>query len=99
MNGSASWATHTPILLSEDLFSSSSLALVIKALGAHPALAPFVAPACVATIAIICASYSQIIELFPGGGGDYLVASKLLSPNAGVVSGCALLVDSGLGCC
>lgn len=65
----------------------------IKALGAHPALAPFVALACVVTIAIICASYSQIIELFPGGGGGYLVASKLLSPAAGVVSGCALLVD------
>ncbi len=65
----------------------------IKALGEYPSLAPFVALACVATIAIICASYSQIIELFPGGGGGYLVASKLLSPSAGVVSGCALLVD------
>ncbi len=64
-----------------------------KALGANTALAPFVALACVVTIAIICASYSQIIELFPGGGGGYLVASKLLSPAAGVVSGCALLVD------
>src|SRR5476651_1730282 len=65
----------------------------MKALVVHPALAMFVALACVATIAIICVSYSQIIELFPGGGGGYLVASKLLSPNAGVVSGCALLVD------
>ena len=65
----------------------------MKALITHPALALFVALACVLTIAIICASYSQIIELFPGGGGGYLVASKLLSPNAGVVSGCALLVD------
>ncbi|MFM2295960.1 MAG: hypothetical protein RLZZ350_2373 [Verrucomicrobiota bacterium] len=64
-----------------------------KALGAHIALAPFIALACVATIAIICVSYAQIIELFPGGGGGYLVASKLLSPSAGVVSGCALLVD------
>src|SRR5437667_10550795 len=60
----------------------------IKALGPHPALAPFVALACVLTIAIICASYSQIIGLFPGGGGGYLVASKLLSPTAGAVSGC-----------
>lgn len=64
-----------------------------KALGAHTALAPFIALACMATIAIICASYSQIIELFPTGGGGYLVASKLLSPTAGVGSGCALLVD------
>ena len=65
----------------------------MKALIHHPALAMFVALACVATIAIICVSYSQIIELFPGGGGGYLVASKLLSPSAGVVSGCALMVD------
>jgi amino acid transporter len=64
-----------------------------KALGAHTALAPFVALACVFTIAIICASYSQIIAAFPGGGGGYLVASKLLGPRTGVVSGCALLVD------
>jgi amino acid transporter len=65
----------------------------MKALSAHPSLAMFIALACVLTIGIICASYSQIIELFPGGGGGYLVASKLLSPKAGLVSGSALLVD------
>jgi amino acid transporter len=64
-----------------------------RALGAHSALSVFVALACVATIVILCASYAQIIELFPSGGGGYLVASKLLSPAAGVVSGSALLVD------
>jgi len=64
-----------------------------KMLGPHHALAPFLLLGTVLTIAILCASYSQIIELFPGGGGGYLVASKLLSPAAGVVSGCALLVD------
>jgi amino acid transporter len=64
-----------------------------KALGQHTALAPFIVLACVTTIVILCISYSQIIELFPGGGGGYLVASKLISPAAGVVSGCALLVD------
>lgn len=64
-----------------------------KALGVHTALAPFVALATVLTIAIICTSYTQIIEQFPGGGGGYLVASKLLSPSVGIVSGCALLVD------
>ena len=45
------------------------------------------------TIVVICTSYSQIIEVFPSGGGGYLVASKLLSPTAGVVSGCALIGD------
>jgi len=64
-----------------------------KALGTSPALAVFVAAACVVTITAICASYSQIIALFPSGGGGYLVASKLLSPTAGVVSGSALLID------
>src|SRR4051812_26081567 len=63
-----------------------------KTLGAHPHLAVFVALASVVTIIAICASYAQIIELFPSGGGGYLVASKLLSPAAGVVSGSALLI-------
>jgi amino acid transporter len=64
-----------------------------KALGQHHALAPIIALMCVVTIAIISASYSQIIAAFPGGGGGYLVASKLLSPKVGACSGCALLVD------
>jgi len=63
------------------------------ALQSHIFLGIFVALATVVTIFIISVSYSQIIELFPGGGGGYLVASKLLSPTAGMVSGCALLVD------
>jgi hypothetical protein len=63
------------------------------ALKNHTYLSLFVALASVVTIVVICASYSQIIELFPTGGGGYLVASKLLSPTLGVVSGCALLGD------
>jgi amino acid transporter len=64
-----------------------------KALGTHTHLAIFVALAIMVTIAVICVSYSQIIALFPSGGGGYLVASKLLGPGWGVVSGSALLVD------
>lgn len=63
------------------------------ALGKYTSLSILVALACVITIAVICTSYAQIIEKFPGGGGGYLVASKLLSPAAGVVSGSALLLD------
>ena len=59
----------------------------------HSYLSVFVALASVLTIIIICASYSQIIEAFPAGGGGYVVASKLLSPSAGVVAGCALIID------
>src|SRR5580658_4577193 len=64
-----------------------------KALVGNTHLSLFVALASVVTIVAICASYSQIISLFPTGGGGYLVASKLLSPATGVVAGCALLVD------
>jgi len=62
-------------------------------LGAHTYLSIFVAIGTVLTIFIISNSYSQIIELFPSGGGGYLVASKLLSPTLGMISGCALLID------
>ena len=63
------------------------------ALGAHPYLAIFVGLGVVFTIFIISASYSQIVELFPAGGGGYFVATKLLSPRLGMISGCALLID------
>ncbi len=63
------------------------------ALGNHTYLSIFVALGTVITIFVISGSYHQIIELFPTGGGGYLVASKLLSPSVGMVSGCALLID------
>lgn len=59
----------------------------------HVYLSIFVALMSGITVFIIATSYSQIIELFPAGGGGYLVASKLLSPTAGMVSGSALLID------
>ena len=59
----------------------------------HHFLGIFVVLGTVLTIFVISMSYSQIIELFPSGGGGYLVASKLLSPSAGMVSGCALMID------
>ncbi|HEX7580540.1 MAG TPA: APC family permease, partial [Thermoanaerobaculia bacterium] len=63
------------------------------ALGTHRHLAVFLAAATALTIVIISASYSQIIELFPTGGGGYLVATRLLGSGAGLVSGSALVVD------
>jgi amino acid transporter len=63
------------------------------ALQGHTYLAVFVAIMSGITVLVIAASYSQIIELFPTGGGGYLVASKLLSPTVGMVSGSALLID------
>jgi amino acid transporter len=63
------------------------------ALHGHTYLALFLALGTALTVAVIAASYTQIIEVFPGGGGGYLVASRLLSPSLGVVAGCALVVD------
>lgn len=63
------------------------------ALGNHYYLGIFVAIASGLTVLIISISYIQIIELFPHGGGGYLVASKLLSPKVGMISGSALLID------
>jgi amino acid transporter len=45
------------------------------------------------TVLLISAGYSRIIEHFPHGGGGYVVATKLLGERAGLVSGCALVVD------
>src|SRR5580692_5432429 len=64
-----------------------------RALGEHTGLAFFLALATAATVFVISYGYSRIIEQFPSGGGGYVVASKLLSPEVGVVSGSALLVD------
>ncbi|MFH1143092.1 MAG: APC family permease [Candidatus Eisenbacteria bacterium] len=63
------------------------------ALHGHVHLALFLALGTALTVAIIAASYSQIIKRFPSGGGGYIVATHLLSPSFGVVSGCALVVD------
>lgn len=64
-----------------------------RALGDHRQLAIFLAIATAGTVFIISYAYSRIIEHFPHGGGGYVVATKLLGRYAGVISGCALLVD------
>ena len=81
--------------LGSDAMSSSSYGPpeAYFALGGHIYLAIFVAMGIILTIFVISTSYSQIVELFPTGGGGYLVASKLLSPSLGMLSGCALLID------
>src|SRR5215472_17626989 len=63
------------------------------ALGQHQYLAVFLAMLMALTVFIISASYSQTIDLFPTGGGGYLVATKLLGKYFGLVSGSALVVD------
>jgi amino acid transporter len=59
----------------------------------HTYLAIGLAALTAATVFIIAAAYGHIIEDFPHGGGGYLVATKLLGPRWGVISGSALLID------
>lgn len=63
------------------------------ALGADTHLALYIALAVAVTVFIISLGYNQVIELFPSGGGGYKVATQLLNPYAGLVSGAALIVD------
>jgi hypothetical protein len=81
--------------LGADGLSSSAYgpAAAFEALGQHTYLAVFLTLMVAATVFIISFAYSLLIEHFPGGGGGYLVATKLLGPRLGVVSGCALIVD------
>jgi hypothetical protein len=64
-----------------------------RSLGEHTYLAIFLVGAVIATVSIISYAYGRIIEHFPAGGGGYVVASELLGKPAGVVSGCALIID------
>ena len=63
------------------------------ALGAHTHLGLFMALATAVTVFVIALAYNQVIELFPTGGGGYRVATSLIGPRAGLVSGAALIVD------
>jgi amino acid transporter len=78
-----------------DGLSSSSYgpAEAFIALGPHSQLALYLAVATAFTVFVISLAYDQVIELFPNGGGGYKVATRLVSPYAGLVAGSALLVD------
>jgi len=81
--------------LGADGLSSSSYGPeeAFRALGQHAYLAVLLALATAFTVFIISYAYSRIIEHFPHGGGGYIVATHTISERAGVISGCALLVD------
>jgi amino acid transporter len=63
------------------------------ALGTHTHFGLYLALAIAVTVFIISLAYNQVIELFPNGGGGYKVATQLIGPRAGLVSGAALIVD------
>ena len=64
-----------------------------RALGEHKHLGLYLAFATAITVFIIAVAYNQVIELFPSGGGGYKVATSLIGPYTGLVSGAALIVD------
>src|SRR5213593_2527238 len=64
-----------------------------RALGEHTQLGLYLALATAITVFIIAVAYNQVIELFPSGGGGYKVATNLIGPYTGLVSGAALIVD------
>ncbi|MGH8809210.1 MAG: APC family permease, partial [Noviherbaspirillum sp.] len=64
-----------------------------RALGTHTHLGLYMAIATAVTVFIIALAYNQVIELFPTGGGGYRVASKLVGPYLGLISGGALVLD------
>ena len=63
------------------------------ALGTHTSLSLYLAALTAISVFVIAVAYNQVIELFPSGGGGYKVATRLLGAHAGLVSGCALVVD------
>lgn len=81
--------------LGADGLSSSSYGPeeTFRALGTHTHLGLYMAIATAVTVFIIAIAYNQVIELFPTGGGGYRVATKLVGPYLGLVSGCALILD------
>jgi amino acid transporter len=64
-----------------------------RALGEHTQMGLYLALATAATVFIIALAYNQVIELFPTGGGGYRVATRLIGPYAGLISGAALILD------
>lgn len=66
------------------------------ALGPYTHFSLYIAIATAITIFVISIGYNQVIELFPSGGGGYKVASQLLGPHIGLISGSALIVDYAL---
>jgi amino acid transporter len=81
--------------LGADGLSSSSYGPdeAFRALGEHTYLAVLLALATGVTVLVISVAYARIIDRFPFGGGGYALATHLLGPRLGVISGSALLVD------
>jgi hypothetical protein len=81
--------------LGADGLSSSSYGPpeAFAALQGHTYLCVALGAATAFTVVVISYAYTRLIEHFPHGGGGYIVATHMLGPPAGVLSGCALILD------
>jgi amino acid transporter len=80
--------------LSSVAYATQEILLVLTVGGvAYLYLTPWVAGAVVILMAVVVASYRQLVKAYPTGGGDYEVATKNIGRPAGVVVASALLVD------
>ncbi|MGI8880019.1 MAG: APC family permease [Jatrophihabitans sp.] len=80
--------------LSSVAYATQEILLVLTLAGtAYLFLAPLLAAAVVILLLTVVASYRQLVVAYPTGGGDYEVATKNISRQAGVVVASALLVD------
>jgi amino acid transporter len=87
-----------PIFASDPLSSvayATQEILLVLALGglAYFTMAPWIGLAVVVLLAVVVASYRQVVRAYPSGGGSYEVASTNLGRGAGLVVAAALLVD------
>src|SRR5262245_36847179 len=80
--------------LSSVAYATQEILLVLTLGGlAYLYLAPWIGLAVVVLLAVVVASYRQVVRAYPSGGGSYEVASRNLGASAGLVVASALLVD------
>jgi amino acid transporter len=87
-----------PIFASDPLssvaYATQEILLVLTLGGlAYLFITPWVALGVVVLLAVVVASYRQVVRAYPSGGGSYEVAARNLGPSAGVVVAAALMVD------
>ncbi|NHC46171.1 APC family permease [Motilibacter aurantiacus] len=81
-------------MLSSVTYATQEIILFLTLGGlAYLYLTPWLAGGVVLLLAVVVASYRQLVRAYPTGGGDYEVASKNLGRSAGITVASALLVD------
>jgi amino acid transporter len=80
--------------LSSVAYATQEVLLMLGLAGtAYLFLTPWLAGAVALLLAIVVASYRQVVHAYPSGGGDYEVATKNLGRFAGLTVASALLTD------